>query len=72
MTGHQSVAVTLPAEVQQIDDTGLVWSFLDEADEPERVQPGALIVAGDPVEPFLAAPSTPSPAPTAGRSSIST
>jgi hypothetical protein len=49
-----SVTVTLRADVQQIDDTGFVWSFLDEADEPERVQAGALIVAGDPEEPFLA------------------
>jgi hypothetical protein len=40
--------------VQQIDDTGYVWTFLDEASEPERVRPGVLIVAGDPVEPFLA------------------
>lgn len=54
MTEHESVAVTLPADVHQIDQTGYVWSFLDEAAEPERVQPGALIVAGDPVEPFLA------------------
>lgn len=54
MTEHQSVAVTLPADVQQVDQTGYVWSFLDDAAEPERVQQGALIVAGDPVEPFLA------------------
>lgn len=54
MTEHDSVAVTLPADVQQIDQTGFVWSFLDAAEEPERVQPGALIVAGDAVEPFLA------------------
>jgi hypothetical protein len=54
VTEHQSVAVTLPADVQQIDQTGYVWSFLDDAAEPERVQQGALIVAGDPVEPFLA------------------
>lgn len=54
MTEHDSVAVTLPADVQQIDQTGFVWSFLDEAEEPERVQLGALIVAGDAVEPFLA------------------
>jgi hypothetical protein len=46
--------MTLPADVRQVDDTGFVWSFLDEADEPERVQAGALIVAGDPEEPFLA------------------
>lgn len=54
MTEHETVAVTLPADVQQIDQTGFVWSFLDEAEEPDRIQPGALIVAGDPVEPFLA------------------
>lgn len=54
MTKPERVMVTLPADVQQIDDTGYVWCFLDEATEPERVQPGALIVAGDPVEPFLA------------------
>lgn len=46
--------VTLPADVHQIDATGLVWTFLDEADEPARVVPGAVIVAGDPEEPFLA------------------
>lgn len=54
MTKPDRVVVTLPADVRQIDDTGYVWSFLDEPTEPERVQPGALIVAGDPVEPFLA------------------
>jgi hypothetical protein len=54
MTKPDGAVVTLPADVQQIDDTGYVWSFLDAATEPKRVQPGALIVAGDPVEPFLA------------------
>lgn len=48
------VVVTLPADVQQVDQTGYVWTFLDEAAEPERVTVGALIVAGDAVEPFLA------------------
>jgi hypothetical protein len=51
-TSH--VIVTLPADVQMIDETGYVWTFLHEASEPDRVFPGALIVAGDPVEPFLA------------------
>lgn len=54
MTKPDHVVVTLPADVQQIDDTGFVWSFLDAATDPERVHPGALIVAGDPIEPFLA------------------
>lgn len=54
MTEQHDIAVTLPADVQQVDQTGYLWTFLDGADEPERVQPGALIVAGDPIEPFLA------------------
>jgi hypothetical protein len=37
-----------------VDGTGYVWTFLHEATDPTRVHPGALIVAGDPVEPFLA------------------
>lgn len=48
------VLVTLPADVNQVDETGYVWAFLSDADEPDRVRPGALIVAGDSVEPFLA------------------
>jgi hypothetical protein len=53
VTDRHDVAVTLPADLNQIDETGFVWSFLDDA-EPDRVRPGALIVAGDRVEPFLA------------------
>lgn len=54
MTDEATVIVTLPVDVQQIDQTGYVWTFLDFAAEPGRVWPGALIVAGDPKEPFLA------------------
>ena len=54
MSEASDVIVTLPAHVQMIDETGYVWTFLHEAAEPDRVYPGALIVAGDPVEPFLA------------------
>ena len=35
-------------------ETGYVWAFLSEAAEPARVWSGAIIVAGDSVEPFLA------------------
>lgn len=54
MTSDSGIVVTIPADVQMIDETGYVWTFLHEASEPDRVFPGALIVAGDPVEPFLA------------------
>ena len=54
MTDRNGVIVTLPADVNQVDETGHVWAFLSEALEPARVRPGALIVAGDTVEPLLA------------------
>lgn len=46
--------VTLPADVHQIDATGYVWTFLDEAEEPARVVVDAVIVAGVAEDPFLA------------------
>ena len=46
MSEEQQATVTLPADVQQVDATGFVWTFLDLAEEPARVRPAALIVAG--------------------------
>ena len=54
MSDQSPVVVTLAADVQQIDQTGFVWAFLDEAAAPDRVVESALIVAGDSEEPFLA------------------
>jgi hypothetical protein len=54
MTDETRVRVTLPADVAQIDQTGYGWTFLDRTEEPDRVIPGVLIVAGDADEPFLA------------------
>jgi len=51
---HASVVVTLPADANQVDETGNVWAFLPDAGDPTRIWPGAIIVSGDPVEPFLA------------------
>jgi hypothetical protein len=54
MGDPKDVGVVLPADVQQTDGSGFVWTFLDEASDPGLVYPGAEIVAGDPIEPFLA------------------
>ena len=54
MSETPAVIVTLPADANQVDNTGYVWAFLDAANEPERVRPGAVIVAGDETEPFIA------------------
>ena len=44
----------LSCDVQQIDDTGYVWTFLDQATVPERVVGGNLILSGDDEEPVVA------------------
>ncbi len=49
-----TIRVTLPADVHQIDETGFVWTFLDEAEDPARVIVDDVIVAGDADEPFMA------------------
>jgi hypothetical protein len=54
MSSHSAVAVTLPADVNQVDETGFVWAFLSDSAEPGRVSSGSIIVAGDSEEPFLA------------------
>ena len=48
------VLVTLPADGNAIDETGYIWTFLEEAPDPERIHPGAVIVAGDADAPFMA------------------
>ncbi len=49
-----SVEVDIPCDVQQIDGTGFVWTFLDEARDPARITVGAIVVTGDEVDPVLA------------------
>lgn len=39
--------VDIGADLNAEDDTGYVWTFLDEANDPARIIPGALVVAGD-------------------------
>jgi hypothetical protein len=52
MANH--VEVDIPCDVQQVDGTGLVWTFLDEARDPSRITQGAIVVTGDEVDPVLA------------------
>ncbi|MBW3578963.1 MAG: hypothetical protein KY462_14730 [Actinobacteria bacterium] len=53
-TPTTDVEVALPADVHQIDETGDIWSVLEEASDPDRIAEARVIVAGDPDEPFLA------------------
>ncbi len=46
--------IDIPCDVQQVDGTGFVWTFLDEARDPARIVEGAIVVTGDEVDPVLA------------------
>ncbi len=46
--------MTSPATWQQIDSTGYVWTFLDEASDPARVTVGAIVLTGDDDDPVRA------------------
>jgi hypothetical protein len=39
--------VDITADLNDEDETGYVWTFLDEACDPGQITPGALVVAGD-------------------------
>jgi hypothetical protein len=39
--------VDISADLNDEDDTGYIWTFLDEARDPAQIVPGALVVAGD-------------------------
>ncbi len=38
--------VDLVVDLNTMDETGLPWAFLEEAPHPDRVLPGAYVVAG--------------------------
>ena len=49
-----SIQIALPADVNEIDHTGFVWTYLDQAPDASLVIPGGLIVAGDAEDPVMA------------------
>jgi hypothetical protein len=49
-----AVTVDLPADVQQYDETGYIWALREEARDPSLIVEGAIVVAGDDEDPFLA------------------
>ena len=39
--------IDITADLNDEDDTGYLWTFVDEARDPGQIKPGALVVAGD-------------------------
>lgn len=48
------ITVDIVADLNTEDETGYVWTFLDEAHNPALITPGALVVAGDEDSPAVA------------------
>lgn len=45
--GDEMYRVDITADLNDEDETGYVWTFLDEARDQAQITPGALVVAGD-------------------------
>jgi hypothetical protein len=46
--------VDITADLNEEDETGLVWTFLDEARDRSVITPGAFVVVGTPAAPAIA------------------
>ena len=54
METNEHIEIDIPCDVQQEDETGYVWVFVDEARDPSRIVEGAIVVSGDETDPVLA------------------
>lgn len=44
---NDQLRIDLPVDLNSMDETGLPWTFLDEAPHPEHIVPGAHVVVGE-------------------------
>ena len=44
----------ITADLNDEDETGLIWTFLDEARDPTIITPGAIVIVGTPTAPAIA------------------
>ncbi len=54
MTTAAEVQIDIPCDIQQADETGFVWTFLDEAHDPSLITEGAIVIGASDVDPVLA------------------
>jgi hypothetical protein len=47
------VTIDIPADLNTEDETGFVWTFLDEATDPTMIRPGEVVVAGSELTPAV-------------------
>lgn len=45
--------IDIAADLNTVDETGYVWTFLDEATDPSMIRPGEVVVAGSELTPAV-------------------
>lgn len=45
--------IDIAADLNDEDETGFVWTFLDEALDPDAIRPGAIVIAGSELTPAV-------------------
>lgn len=45
--------IDITADLNSEDETGFVWTYLDEAHDPALIRPGEVVVAGSPLTPAV-------------------
>ena len=48
------ITVDIACDLMDVDETGYVWTFLRGARDSALIEPGAIVVAGDPDAPAVA------------------
>ena len=48
------VMIDIPADLHDEDESGFVWTFLDEARSPDLITAGAIVLTGDEDNPAIA------------------
>ncbi|MEJ7582714.1 MAG: hypothetical protein WKF43_01260 [Acidimicrobiales bacterium] len=48
------VMIDIACDLMDEDETGYLWTFLRDARDPSLIEPGAIVVAGDPDAPAVA------------------
>lgn len=54
MTTAGQVGIDIPCDMQQVDETGFVWTFLDETRDPSLTAEGVIVIAADESDSVLA------------------
>ena len=47
------ITIDIAADLISEDETGLAWTCLDEATDPDAIRPGAIVVAGSELTPAV-------------------